>query len=89
MGIAYTLSWTTFCVAHFLLAWQYKTLSYEVPLAIEGKKSSAGHQRMQKWIYWVLLSLNVVVPMISLLAIADNIATLIKNDHVPTLTVIL
>ena len=66
-GFGWSLQDLPFNVVHFLLAWQYKRLSNDIPQILSGVELSTSNQTLQKIVYWTLLILNIVVPLLELL----------------------
>jgi hypothetical protein len=64
----------TQCVSHLLLAFKYRRVAKEIPCAIEEVQLPEAEKRCEKVLFKVLLTLNIIFPVLEtvLLFIADK-----------------
>ena len=81
LGIAIALQDCTFCVIHHILAAQYKKISHDIPARINKKPVTAEYQRCEMILFWVLLALNILFPLLeAVVLIPFNMTLYIKNE---------
>lgn len=62
LGIAYSLQDATFSVVHFVMAFEYLKIARNIPKAI--KRQRYINRRFRRVIFWVLLSCNMLFPLL-------------------------
>lgn len=60
-GVLTGLFFLTFNLAHFILAWQYKTLSEDIPKVLEEDYLEVSQNRV---LYWSLFAANILLPLL-------------------------
>lgn len=72
------------CVSHFLLADKYRTISIKIPSKLDNKPEveTSHHEKVK---YWVLLSLNIIAPVLmGVAAITLRTTVFIKEEKPST-----
>ena len=59
----------SFSTSHFLLAWKYKEVARDIPKVLK-KEELKDDSKSQRTIFVVLLTLNIVVPLVNIVAAA-------------------
>ena len=65
-SLSFALMNLTFNISHFELAWIYKNIAHNVPQALSNQHDQDAYQQRQLIIYWVLMTLNIVFPLLGL-----------------------
>jgi hypothetical protein len=88
-GIGWGVFTLMFNTAHQMFAWQYHTMSTEIPRILEEKPISESYNKRQKCCKWFLMSLNIIFPcLLPIVSIRySNAIYLNSNGCNETLTV--
>jgi hypothetical protein len=70
LGIGLSLDQMPFCVSHYLMAVKYQDMARVVPDLLRGKKEKP-RTTTAKVIHWVLLTLNILAPLLYGWAVID------------------